>query len=220
MGQRFLKMKRSMIAVMSVVAVMAAAGPSLGTMITYTGETAFKTAIQPGYYQEDFNYAPWLALGNGIGPTTFGPSVNGWKYQLSCAGTNGLDGSPTPGGGGAVSTWWETSTINVAFTGPLPTAVGGIFWVTDPTGTFVSGGTVTLTLNGGGTYTYTDTSDYPAFTGFISDSPITSMTITPAGARRYATMDHFIVGTVPEPSTLVLLAGLVGMFALGYLRRK
>ena len=210
---------KKLLLLMAVVAMMCMGGMAQAALTWFTTEASFTPNLAPGYYLEDFNYTPWLALSsNGLGsPKTF--SGNGWTYQLSTTGSGGLDGSPTPGSGGAVSTYYVGSPINVAFTGLLPKAIGGIFWTTDINGAFVSGGTVTLTVVGGGTYTYTDTSNYPGFTGFLSDTPITSMAITPGGGL-WATMDHVYVGNtaaVPEPMSILL--GIMGLGSVAGFRK-
>jgi len=95
----------------------------------------------------------------------------------------------------------------------LPRAIGGIFWATDVHGNFLNGQTVTVTLKNGGTYTYSDSSNWDAFTGFISDSPIQSLSLQ---TSNFATMDHLYVGSpVPVPGAVLL-----GMLGLGYAGRK
>jgi hypothetical protein len=199
------------------------ASTSLGTTV-YTNEASFTAQLQPGYYQEGFDYAPWTSLNYVPDPSPF-TGGSGWNYNLSSVNPNvGLQGVLNPGGvagGGAVRTQYNVEaslndkggTIQIDFTGTLPMAVGGIFWATNIRGIAVSGENVTLTLVSGGTFTYNDDSNWPAFTGFISDSPIASMSIYVAD---FATMDNFIVGTVPEPATMCLL----GLGALGLLRKR
>ena len=207
-------MKKLMtICVMAVMCITAV--PSLGTVIQFTDEAVFQAALTPGYYLENFNYAPWLTVEDPAIPnTSFGPT-NGWEYDISSP--QGLSGQPTPApdSGGAVAPYNGGQTLTVAFTGPLPTAVGGTFWVTNVSGTFVPGGVVTIKIFSDATYTYLDAVDYPAFSGFISNSPITSMTISTAG--NWASMDNLYVG-VPEPMTLGLL--VIGGLALLIRKRK
>lgn len=196
---------------------------SLGGVATYTTQSSFTAQLQTGYYQEGFDYAPWTSL-NYVPDSSPFTGGSGWNYNLSSLNLNvGLQGVLNPGGvagGGAVRTQYNVEsslddkggTIQIDFSGTLPMAVGGIFWATNIRGIAVSGENVTLTLASGGTFTYTDGSNWPAFTGFISDSPIASMSIH---AADYATMDNFTVGTVPEPATICLL----GLGVLGLLKK-
>lgn len=201
-------------AILILLLLAVTAAPTFGGVIAYTNEATFKAALAPGYYQEDFDYAPWTTCVNPAvpSPQSFGPS-GGWAYQVSAP--SGLSGQVLPGGGGAVGDYQLGEGITATFTGTLPTAVGGIFWTTDLNGNPVNGGTVYIALANLETYTYTDTSDWDAFTGFISDSPIASIRVTTGG--NWATMDHVIVGTTPEPATLAFL-GLGG--AAIFVRRR
>lgn len=209
-----------------LLALVATVGPASASVTVYTSEGAFTAQLQSGYYLENFDYAPWTTavVDDGYGPIT-GPEVFGgygdWSYELS-SGDDGIDGQLMPGGGGAVVGQGQGQSFAINFdtylSGPPPTAVGGIFWETNLAGIFESGGTVTITLANLETYTYSDTSDYPAFTGFISDSPIDSMTIT--AGDHWAAMDHFYVGDaaaspVPEPATIIVWS-LLGLVAAGF----
>jgi hypothetical protein len=200
------------VSLVTAAVVLLVIGSAQAGVITYTDETSFTTKLASGYYLEDFNYAPWTALVDVSDPQHF--STNGWKYDLSSASGYILSGQPMPGGGGAAAPQYIGDALQVTFTDTKPMAVGGIFWATDINGDFVNDQTVTITLSNGGTFTYSDKSNWNAFTGFISDSPIASISIQTSG--NWATMDHFIVGTaVPEPTTLLLLgfslAGLAGL---------
>jgi choice-of-anchor C domain-containing protein len=56
---------------------------------------------------------------------------------------------------------------------------------------------------------------------FVAGGPSTTLAFESTDSTGYGpAIDNVRVDPIPEPSTLVLLAGLVGMFALGYLRRK
>jgi len=194
-----------------------AAVPAFADMTVYTNEAAFTAMLQPGYYLENWNYAPWTTIVNPAIPSPQSFSGLGWAYDISSPA--GLSGQPIPppnGPGGAVANYQQGQAVTVNFTGPKPSAVGGIFWVTDINGNFVNGGTVTIKLMSGGTYTYTDTSNWDVFTGFISDSPITSMSIQ---SGYFATMDHLYVGN-PVPVPAAVLLGILGLSVAGVKLRK
>jgi hypothetical protein len=202
------------------IAVMCAfvAAPALADMTVYTNEATFTAMLQPGYYLENWNYAPWTTIVDPAisSPQSFSGGL-GWAYDISSP--SGLSGQPIPppdGPGGAVANYYQGQAVTVTFTGPKPSAVGGIFWVTDLYGNFVNGGTVTINLMSGGSYTYSDTSNWDAFTGFISDSPITSMSIQ---SSYFATMDHLYVGN-PVPVPAAVLLGMLGLGVAGLKLRK
>lgn len=220
---------RARIAIVGLVCSLSALVATVGTVsastMVYTNEASFAAQLGAGYYLEDFNYAPWTTIVDPAIPTPQPfAGGDGWAYQISSP--RGLSGQPIPppnGPGGAVANYFRGDPLTITFdAAKMPTAVGGIFWLTDQYGNFVNNGTVTITLANAETFTYTDTSNWNAFTGFISDSAIASMTLT---SGNFATMDHFYVGSVyappvPEPSTLVALLSLGGMGLVGLIRRR
>jgi hypothetical protein len=210
-----------------------AAVPSFADMNVYTDEAAFTALLETGYYLEDWDYDPWLDTGTVIHvPQSFSGGF-GWSYDISSSGDE-LDGRPMPGDGGAVATWSQGNNIEVTFTSPKkPYAVGGIFWVSnfvdedgdgspDDLDLFSDGHSVIVTIvtEDGTEPVYIDGSNYPGFTGFVSDSPIVSMTLQ---SGNFATMDHLYVGNaefVPVPLPAAVLLGILGLGAVGLKLRK
>jgi hypothetical protein len=213
-------MKARVFAGLLILGAWAGAGSSATT--TYSDEGSFVSQLQPNYYLEDFDSSLWTIFELVPSPQSF--SSGGWSYDLGAP--HGLAGNPN-GSGGAVSTAYSTDPITINFTGTQrPTAVGGFFWPGDIEGSPITG-TITLNLQGGGSYTYADQT-LADFKGFITDSPIFSMTVVSAGGPEWPTLDHLYVGSsvggtsgapIPEPLTLTVAGLSIG--ALGaYLRRR
>jgi len=198
----------------SAVCALAVA-PAFAGMTTYTSEAIFVSQLQTGYYLEDWDRAPWTTI---VDPAITSPQSfsggAGWAYQISSP--SGLSGQPIPppnGPGGAVAPYYQGQAVTITFQGSLPEAIGGIFFSTDLTGNPIPNAVVTIKLVSGDTFTYSDTSNWDDFTGFISDSPIRSMSLQ---TDYFATMDHLYVGNpVPLPASVLL-----GVFAVGWAGRK
>jgi len=99
------------------------------------------------------------------------------------------------------------------------TAFGGNFFASDIAGQFVDG-TVVLTAVDGGTLTY-DLSDATpsSFLGFVSTSPLNSVTLGTDGGAYWPTANNVVLA-VPEPATYgMMLAGITLLGAAARRRR-
>lgn len=179
-----------------------------GTTV-YTEEASFVGGLAPGWYEEDFS-----SLENAAGEIA--RSANGFGYTVSAA-----DGAFVGGDDLSLSTDQPGAALFVEFTGNPVFALGGNFWLTDfffDTTT----GMLLLDLADGFATQETLTDAGPStFRGFISTSPIASLTLTPPGTGNvYATLDNFYVGgaAVPTPGAVVL--GALGTILVGCLRRR
>jgi len=191
---------------LGVACMVTFTAPTYAAM-SYTDETTFLTAIQSGYYLEDFSAYTYGSY-NSLDPLSL--SGNGYAWSMSSPG-NSLYSSDS-----AMSTGAANMPINISFTGNSVTAVGGIFGPSETTGDFVAGN-ISLTLSDGTSLTkYVNIGD---FLGFTSTVPITSMTIYAPDSVTFTQVDHFYVGTagtvVPVPAAVWLLgSGLIGLIGL------
>lgn len=161
-------------------------------------------------------------LNNIPGPTFSSPrqrttasagDPTGWVYRLSSSSGDFLRA-------GTVFDIWlsttlATSTITLepllGFGPVLPgaTAIGGYFFANDASGAFLSGQTVQIIatdLNGATSLTLTNASS-SAFTGFTSDSRITSLQISVLqGSTPAFPAVNNVMLAIPEPHTYALFA--------------
>lgn len=183
---------------------------------TYTSQAALQAALQPGYYAENFSaYNGYFGINS---PLPFAGG-NGFSYEVSAP----LGLYAIPAGGGSISTNDDRDLLTITFTGSPVTGVGGLFFLNDNSGIYMSG-IVTLAyannthqvLNISGT----GPSDY---WGFTSDAPIVSMTIAGGGqgTLAYPGVDDLTVGAaVPEPTSLIAWSVLALAFTACWWRRR
>lgn len=202
--KRFWNLLAGTLVVLTVVSAASGA-------IVINDEASFLSAIQPGFYLEQFN--GFTAERFYASPLGFGPT-NGFAYDMSA--DNGLYSFP-----GIMSTSEAGDALVIDFTNsPSPvTAVGGNFWPTVSTGGDPVG-IIKISLSDGTdeVVTITDPDSHP-FRGFVSDGALftsmsikTDYTVNPI----FPTVDNFYVGqVVPVPSAVLL-----GIIGLGYAGRR
>jgi PEP-CTERM motif len=197
----------------AVLGLVIGAAPARAGFV-FTDRAAFLADVQPGYYLEDFNGLP--------GNTDLGPSVSfsGGGFSYDATNPNDLFTTPSIAGDVALSTFDSGQSITITFTGAPVTAVGGNIFGSDISGIYTPGA-ITMQLDDGESITLPNP-DPTSFAGFITSSPIVSVSIFPEGfnSAYWATLDNLIVGqaavtAVPEPSSLIS-AGIAGVLGLGY----
>ena len=178
----------------TLLVILALATAASANTVIFNDETSFLSALQSGYYLEDFN--GFTYTGYSYDHFDFGPT-NGFSYRMSSPlrGLFPLDGK--------MSNLESTETIIIDFTGsPSPVkAVGGNFWPTDIEGQNLAGN-IDLSLSDG-TQLHLTNADFRTFRGFISDGAgFTHMRISTGGGETeisYPTVDHLYIGQ-PAPA--------------------
>ena len=201
-------MKKLLILILLLFLGVGAASAST-ILHTYSSESAFLSAVLPGYYMETFSSIT-------AGPS-LGYSRNGYSYTISAR--YGLQTLLS----GRLEEVWPGDTITIGFANGGVTALGGNFFalnaLAQPKGT-----TIRLNFAGGPTQTITSTTSTSTFTGYTFSSPLTSMTISAQSSilsPRYATLDNLVVGTaIPEPGSWILLGAGLGLLGIAKFRRR
>jgi hypothetical protein len=193
----------SMVALCAALTVIVA-GQAQGSTTTYTSSAAFLADVAPGAYTETFTGPPTPAAA-----PSYSFAQGGYAYTV--AGVGQQPGTWT--NGSVIGNNYPNWPLVVTFTSGNVTAVGGEFFIMDAAGGFTSA-SVTVTLNDGTSLSYTPSSQGAAFRGFISTSPITSLTFA-AGALQFNAIDNLVVGSaavVAEPASAILMS--LGLGAL------
>jgi hypothetical protein len=196
----------------------------------YLNQSDFTAALTSGYASENFDSIPeYTAQAH-----SYSFSENGFDWTASTTDYYGNEPAYNPAAilfltdagsialtpaGGNTAGSGDVLTLN--FTSGNVTAIGGDFFLTDFYGN-ARGGSFSLTMNDGTTQTFTDVGA-DNFFGYVSSTPITSLTFVPPGPyNSWAAIDNIYVGQgaavsqTPETSTPGLLLG--GLSLIGALK--
>lgn len=213
-------MTKSSIRSASVFALLcvATAAPSFAAVV-YTTQASFAAALTPGFFAQNFQSAsigghatPWNFAGGAGNAFTFTASTPAQAFLVFDIASNRYlttSGQPT--------TAWSAP-ITFTFTGAPVYAVGGSFFFTSAGGSVVNGN-VAISVNGSSAAALTGQTN-TTFWGIISNSPITSLVITPDATQRFVSVDNFIVGTSTIPAPGVGALGALMMGTLAARRRR
>jgi hypothetical protein len=177
----------------------------------YTTSASFLATVASGSYLETFTQ-PEVDTG-----LMFSYSTNGFAYSITA--NDGM--SDVYRSGTFVGSSLPAESLTIAFTSGNVTAVGGNFFITDITDAFQAS-SVTLTLNDGTVLTHLPTDETGAFSGFTSDMPILSLTMSAPPSPLYNSLDNLVVGSmIPEPGTYGMMGlGWVCLLAMLRLRSR
>ncbi len=194
-----------------LIAAALLSAASSAQAVSFTSSAAFLSHVQPSYYLEDFNGLTGNT--NLDSPVSF--SGNGFSYDAS--NLAGVYTTPSFAGDVALSILFSGQAITITFTGAPVTAVGGNLYGSDVNGEYVPGA-MTMLLDNGESITLPNPTP-TSFAGFITSSPIISMSVLPENfnSAYWPTLDNLVVGqavigAIPEPSTFSLMVGIAALF--------
>ncbi len=183
--------------------VMGLSNLSYASTTIYTSESSFLSAINSSYYLENF---PGWVFGAPLdsAPLTYNSStVNGYSWQASSPnGLYSLDNG--------ISTWYGGDSLIINFTGNPVTAVGALFAATSDNGS-TRDESIGVLLNDNTGYSFTGSS----FVGFVSTTPITSLTVGVSSGTTYPAAYHFYTGSAAAPVPIPAAAWLLGSGLMG-----
>lgn len=195
----------------ALVAALAATFPAQAALTVFTSTASFLAAISStgtDTFEE--------ASAGGENPSPFNRAAGSYTYKATATG--GFYGSGS-GSDAALST--NSSGIPVSF-GSFSSsiaAIGANIFATDINGNFYTGSLTVLATDSLGatssqTLAPTDVGT-GSFIGFISNSTIVSLLVTPVLTDRFASIDNLTLGQIapiPEPASMVMMAA--GLLAL------
>lgn len=190
--------------VSGLTASYANAATQVNDLPTFLGQVA------PGYYLETFD---GVSTGTTADPLNF--SSGGFTYDATVNIGNFFN---VDSGGGDVWLSVEvgsTQDITFTFTSGNVTAVGGYFFGTNLSGT-PTGGNVSVQLNDGTVANLVGATD-ATFVGFVSNVPITSITMSTSD---YDAVNDLYVGSLVVPTPAAMPAGLIALGAMTLRRRR
>lgn len=183
---------------------MLVVGPAMvsqAAITQYNSEAAFEPSIGVDYYRNTFS---GYSYGDPLlgGETSVAFSGNGYSYTITAPD----DGLYSVANG--ITANMPTDWLVVTFTGNPVTAVGGLVTSTDILAMPINGSAVQVVVNNGAPVSVPTTTT-GQFIGFTSTTPITSIRFRSdvANEGRWAQLENFYVGVVPEPGLVALLAG-------------
>jgi len=205
-------MQKQPLVLKTLLAAMLLCGAASATaqITVYTDRNAFLGAVG-GYGVDTYD-----DLDVDFYETPFARNAGAYSYTASAPG--GLYGAGGNGDG------WLSTNIDadgIVFSNFTPgvTGFGGYFFGSDVFGSFLPGGTMLFTAMNGTTLSYTlGNTTASSFLGFVSSSPLSSVSLSPGGDYWVTANDVTLAMPVPEPETYAMM--LMGLGVVGWMRRR
>ncbi len=213
-------LKSSLLKPLALAALLASAGVSHAAITVVTSLAAFNA---PTSVLGTDTFAGFSIVSSTASPVT--RSAGPYSYTAAATPPDRFFGGGTTGNPFLSTTLAESTITFNAFTAGVR-GVGGNFFGSNISGLFApgditvtatdSGGTVTRTLIGAAT---------SSFLGFISDGPITQLTVASVqpstGGFLWPSVDNLVLAAaVPEPGTYAMMLAGLGVFASMARRRR
>ena len=200
------------LALLGLTAVLSI-GTAQADIMVYTNRAAFLSQLQPGYFEDTMS-----DLTNG-GFRAYSATRSGNGYSVTYTASSDDVRSVSAG----MSTVFSDDNL-IASLSANSYAVGGYFYLTDSDGNYqaFTGFNISAVAANGidPNSSLSAVNSATNFFGWISTTPITSVTVNAGGfpPGRWTTVTDVIVGaSVPEPGTLALM--LLGS-AIGFAKRR
>lgn len=184
------------------------------TIIQFTDQATFESLLTPTVFRNDFaSLTPGPQGANSVSSSGGSPFVSLVISSLTSTGTATggnlwLAASASVPRGLGTLTASDQLQLQAGFS-----AIGGNWFLSDVNDAFVAG-TVQLTFNDGTMFSIASTTLAESWRGFVSDTPLASVRVTPVTANLFVTVDNLAV--VPEPASASLALAAAGFF----LRRR
>jgi PEP-CTERM motif len=204
-----------------MVTALAFSGAATAAITVYTTQASFNAATS----NQGVDTFTGFSI-SGATPSPITRTAGVYSYTGSASTTSFFGAGTTANPWLSTNTATDTMTFN-AFTGGVQ-AVGGNFFGSDITGSFLSGNITLTATDSSGTVTQTIVgATTTSFLGFVSTGAMTSLTVAsvqPATGFLWPTVDNLtlakIAAPVPEPETYAMfLAGLAMVSVIARRRR-